>query len=473
MFAALVAVELVLPKFNALLQTDLRLVYFGDGGVVAELVALVLIVGVVAGSYPAFYLSAFDSARVLKGDVAGGRRGASFRSMLVVAQFSIAIALVICATVVFQQMRFTSNLDLGFNKDQIVVVSGATAEGLGSQWPTLKERLLQHPGIASVTASHYTPFSFDDNSVAIRREGSSSFNRIQYMVVDYDFFETYEIDMVAGRTFSRDFQGDTFRFPSPNNPGARSGFIVNEAAARLLGLTPSSAAEEIIELGNNEQFTLRLPGPIVGVARDTYFESVHVSVRPILYLLSPEPLPGFNRINFASVRVGAAEMTDALAHIDAVWREFMPAHPVSRHFLDVDHAALYQAERRQEQTFFAFSGLAILIACLGLLGLASYSTEQRTKEIGVRKVMGGTTWDIVKLFATDFGRLVLAANLLAWPAAYFLMQRWLTNFAYRIDLSVLTFVGSTVLALVIAGMTVGAVAARAASARPIHSLRYE
>ena len=273
--------------------------------------------------------------------------------------------------------------------------------------------------------------------------------------------------------FRATFLATRSRCPLPNKPVSQSGFVVNESAARLLGWSPGAATGELVELGADEQFSLSLPGTVVGVARDAHFESIHVPVRPILFLLIPEPIPGFNQIDTASVRVAAAQTADALEHIDAVWREFLPAHPISRRFLDVDHAALYQAEQRQEQIFFAFSALAILVACLGLLGLASYSTERRTKEIGVRKVMGGTIWDIVSLFTADFGKLVLAANLVAWPAAYLLMQRWLTNFAYRIDLSPLTFAGSAVLALVIAGITVGVVAARAAGAKPIHSLRYE
>jgi putative ABC transport system permease protein len=207
---------------------------------------------------------------------------------------------------------------------------------------------------------------------------------------------------------------------------------------------------------------------------DTYFESVHSALKPIVYAV-PQPQIGgmFATIREASIRVTGNDLQDTLAHIDATWNRFLPDQAVTRRFLDQDFQVLYDDEARQGQMFLSFSVLAILIACLGLVGLASFATEQRTKEIGVRKVMGATVPDIVRLFAGEFSRLVLLANLIAWPAAYLLMRRWLEGFAYRIDLDPLVFVGSALLALVVTVLTVGVIAARAAATKPIQSLRYE
>jgi putative ABC transport system permease protein len=206
---------------------------------------------------------------------------------------------------------------------------------------------------------------------------------------------------------------------------------------------------------------------------DTYFESVHSALKPLVYTVPQPQIGSFATIREASIRVTGNNLQDTLAHIDATWNRFLPDQAVTRRFLDQDFQALYEDEARQGQMFLYFSALAILIACLGLVGLASFATEQRTKEIGVRKVMGATVPDIVRLFAGEFSRLVLLANLIAWPAAYLLMRRWLEGFAYRIDLDPLVFVGSALLALVVTVLTVGVIAARAAATKPIQSLRYE
>jgi putative ABC transport system permease protein len=261
--------------------------------------------------------------------------------------------------------------------------------------------------------------------------------------------------------------------PTADNPRPSGGFIVNESAERLLGWSQSSAANQPIELGADDAFSVRLAGPVVGVVRDTSFESVRVPIRPMLFLLVPKGQPGFVMVDSASVRVAGDRLPETLAHIDATWREFLPEQPVARRFLDQDFEVLYRSEERQAQMFTFFSVLAIFIACLGLLGLAWFSTERRTKEIGIRKVMGGTVPDVVLLFTSEFTKLVLLANLIAWPVAYLLMQRWLAGFAYRIDMSPLVFVGGGLIALVIACLTVSAIAAKAAMAKPINALRYE
>jgi putative ABC transport system permease protein len=305
----------------------------------------------------------------------------------------------------------------------------------------------------------------------MRERGGSAANRIQIVIVDYGFFETYDIDMLAGRSFSPEFASDAIGMPDAENPGGRGSVIINEAAARLFGWSPAGAADRPVDLGLSEDFSARIESTVVGVVNDTHFESVQVAVRPLLFLLSP-PGSGLSP-GVASIRVAGADLQRTLEHIDETWNAFRPDQPVARHFLDQDFEALYQAEQRQSRMLATFSLLAIFVACLGLLGLASFTTERRTKEIGVRKVMGGTVYDIVRLFAGEFSRLVIVANVIAWPLAYFLMRRWLDNFAYRIDLSVVVFLGAAAAALAVALVTVGTIAGRAAGANPVHALRYE
>lgn len=474
-FLAMCIVELLMPAFSAFVGADLRVEYLGPRGIALALVGAVLLVGVLAGSYPAFYLSAFEPARVLKGDVTGGTAGAALSRVLVMLQFSIAIALIVGAVIVFQQMRFARNIDLGFNKDQIVILSGSGSGGLGTQWNAIKERLLTQSGVQSVTASHYPPFSFNDNRLRVRTKGSGTPTRIQYMAVDHDFFDTYEIDIVAGRAFSRDFPSDVTVMPGRDKPVSPSAFVLNEAAARQLGLSATEAAggSVFLDIGLDDTFAMRLEGPVLGVARDTYFESVEVALRPMIYLLYTAPSGGGQPLNFGAIRVSAQNLPATLAHIDATWHTFMPEYPVNRHFLSRDFEALYQSVDRQATLVTVFSALAIVVACVGLFGLASLTTEQRTKEIGVRKALGGSVTDIVRLFCREFGSLVVAANVVAWPVAYLLVRRWLDHFVYRIDVNPLVFVVSAAFTLVLALVTVGLVAARAANADPVHALRHE
>jgi putative ABC transport system permease protein len=255
--------------------------------------------------------------------------------------------------------------------------------------------------------------------------------------------------------------------------GARPGsYVIGEGLARRYGWTPLEATSKWLEVAFAGPGTPSNRAPIIGVVADVHFESVRSAIEPTIYMLVPDGL-GFQPLSEASLRVTGRNLAATLAHIDATWAKFMPDRPIARHFLDADFEALYASEQRQGEMFTFFAALAIGIACLGLFGLASFTTERRTKEIGIRKTIGGGVLDIVLMFCGEFGRLVLVANLVAWPVAYLLMQRWLAGFAYRVDLSAWVFVGSGLAALTIACLTVGAVAGRAASTKPVNALRYE
>jgi putative ABC transport system permease protein len=472
---AVALVELLLPVFATFIGSELSFDYASDPRVAGGLIALALLVGLVAGSYPAFYISAFTPASVLKGDVTRGKSGALFRKGLVVTQFAISIALIIATGVVYSQMRFARQLDLGLNKEQVVTLAGSPTGGLGESYQAMKDEWLRLPGVVNVTASNLVPSNQNTNGMGIRYEGGDPEGRgMPPLFVDFDFFETYEIALVAGRSFNQQFASDRVVLPTAETPQTTGNFILNELAARQAGWTPEEALGKWFELeicDGCDDGAVR--GEVVGVARDIHFSSIREAIKPVFYFVAPEKLFGFPALGIASIRVRPENLDATLAAIDATWQKFLPDQPVVRSFLDDRFEALYQNERRQGQVFLFFALLALLVACLGLFGLAAFTTETRTKEIGVRKVMGGSVWDIVKLLTWELSKLVLLANLIAWPVAWFLMRRWLENFAYRIDLGPMVFLGAAVMALLVAWVTVGALAARAATSRPILALRYE
>jgi putative ABC transport system permease protein len=459
-------VEVALPLFNAFMGVSLELDYLGNPLVVLGLLGLTLLTGLAAGGYPAFYLAAFEPGRVLKGDATRSGGAAAFRQVLVVLQFAIAIALTIATAVVYEQMRFVRNLDLGFDKDRVVVVQGSLRSGLGPQWDALKREWLAIPGVAAVTASNIPPGMQNTNAIAFAAEGSASAGSgIQYLWVDYGFFEAYRVAVAAGRTFDERFGTDRWVAGANGHPGS---YVVSELASRRLGWTPDEALGKSLELVGSRGTR----GPIVGVVEDVYYESVRDALEPIVYMVAPEGL-GFPTLQYASLRITGRDLAATLERIDSTWQQLVPDQPIVRRFLDDDFAALYRAEERQGQMFTFFAALAIGVACLGLFGLASFTTERRTKEIGIRKAIGGGVLDIVLLLSGSFGRLVLAANVIAWPIAYLAMQQWLAGFAYRIDMRVWSYAGSAALTFAVAWLTVAAVAARAASGKPVNALRCE
>lgn len=469
MIAAIVLIELLLPAFSTFVDKDLSFSYIQEIPILLGLVVLALSIGLIAGIYPAFFLSAFKPAHVLKGDLAQGKSGLGFRQCLVVLQFSISITLVIATAVVYTQMKYARSIDLGLDKEQLVIMSRSGREGLSSQWPNFKNALLNYPDISNVSSSAYTPFMHDDNSLGIIQEGSSKAQMIKYNSVDYNFFETYGIDLLAGRVFSEARVIDQVALPSEQYPQGGGSFIINETAAKLFGWTAEEASNQIVNLeaGGGLLF------PIIGVVQDSYFESLTTAVKPMVFLVPPKTNLRLLPLREAAIRVREENLSQTLAFIDRQWNEFYPNVPLSRHFLNDDFDALYKAEQQQGEMLRYFAILAISIACLGLFGLATFNAERRTKEIGVRKVMGGSVWSIVVLLTNDFSKLVLISNLIAWPVAYIVMERWLENFAYRIDLTPLIFIGSGMIALCIAWVTVGGTAAKAASQKPVLALRYE
>jgi putative ABC transport system permease protein len=464
---AIVIVVAALGSFAGFVERDISHGDVVQVEVVAAIVGITLLVAIGAGSYPAFLLSSLNPIRALRGHGARGTTAAKFRKVLVVLQFSISIALIVATLVVFQQQRFAETLDLGYEKDQVVVLTGSQDAALGPQWASMRLELERLPGVEAVTASNVVPGTRTGGQTQVRHiddnDGFGGFVA-QLMLVDFGFFEVYEIDFIAGRSFS-EASGDREIGQQPGQPPPPPApFVLNRLAAERLGWTPEEAVGGILNVSGRR-------GIVIGVVENVYLESVRDPLTPTLYLVPP--LERSLQIREASIRVTGANLERTLAGIDAVWRELGPDVPVMRRFLDEDFEALYRGERRQAQLLTTFSLLAVAIACLGLYGLASFSTTRRTKEIGIRKTLGASVPDIVRLFTAEFGVLVVLANVIAWPTAYFAMQRWLAGFAYRIELGPLVFVASGLLALAIATLTVACVASRAARAKPVAALRYE
>ncbi len=450
--AALGLVSLALPTFNRFLGRALALRPAGDGPLLLFLAAIAIFVGLVSGLYPALFLSGFRPARVLKRMAEGGAKGLSFRKVLVVFQFAISIVLIICVGVVSGQLRFMRKKSLGFDKEHVVVLPSSPA--MIQNLEGFKARLLEDPDILGVSAAKRVPSGRLLDSAQARlvsgEERQSIDFRIANLLVDHDYIPTYGIEMAAGRNFSREMGTD-----------AAQAFIINEAAVRRIGwASPEEAIGQAFEYG-------RRRGQIVGVVKDFHFESLHEEISPIVMYISPSDL---GRI---SIRIAPGDIPRTMEFLRGVWAEMRPNRPFSYVFIDESFDRLYKSEENLVRIFRTFAWLSVGIGCLGLFGLASFSAERRTKEIGIRKVLGASVAGLAVLLSKEFTRWVLLANLVAWPVAYFAMSGWLRQFAYRTDVGPGNFLLAGALALAIAFLTVSYQAVRTALADPVRSLRYE
>jgi len=449
---ALVLVRLLVPAFNSLsgksLSLDLlRPEYLGG------LAAIILVTGLAAGFYPALVLSAFRPGRVLKGDFHSGRKGAAFRKILVAFQFSLSIILLVSTVVVVRQFRYIRNAKLGFDKDNVVQIP--VKENIGKNYEAVKARLLQDPAVLAVTGQGYsfaeTTSRSSGNFDWDGRDPNNTIDMI-YTGVEFGFFEAMNMTIVAGRAFSKDHPSD-----------AREAFILNEQAIREMGI--KDPVGKWFSVSRNQK------GTIIGVAKDVRFRSFHHKVEPQIFYITN--LADATDMGLVLVRIDGNRTREALAHIQRVWRDFNTVSPFEFRFLDETYDRLYGAERRMSRVFTVFAGLAVFIACLGLVGLASFMAERRTKEIGIRKVLGASAGGIVIMISSQLTKWVLAANIIAWPLAYFAMNKLLQVYAYRISLNWLLFALPSLAAFVLACLTVGFQSLRTARANPANALRYE
>ena len=470
MLFGLMLAEVMMPVLTAYVGVELAFsdVPFAILGPV--LLLGTLLIGVLAGAYPAFYLSHAEPVRILRGELTRGGAGQRIREGLVVGQFAAAIALLVVAVVMYGQLRHLQTLDRGFEPERVLTLDlpGQPHFNLVGQWPGFAARLQQVPGVDVLTLGIDSPLrSYRIGAKAVAGEEEVEMSIIPVLP---DYLPFYGIELLAGRGFLAESQADSARFglsAAAAGQAPKGNFLISASAARMLGWTPEEALGQVLSVNSWGIGS----GTVVGVVEDTISNTNQQSA-PSLYLV-PETLNFALYNGTVSLKLGSGELQSIEQGLRAVWNEYFPALPLSVAFLDDKIQALYRSEANQLQ-FFAVSALiAILIACLGLFGLASSHAEHRTKEIGVRKVLGGSVWSIVVLLTTDFSKLVLISNLIAWPLAWVIMSRWLEQFAYRIDLTPLVFIGSGLIALCIAWVTVGSTAAKAASQKPVLALRYE
>lgn len=442
----IILLELLVPLFNSLVGQHLEVVYFGSDSVIGYILIAGLLTGVLAGSYPAFYLSSFVPAQVLKGQ-AGPSGNAGLRKVLTVMQFGVAAFLMIGTLIVYQQMNFIHNKNLGFDKESVVYMS-PPAE-LWKKKDVFKENLLTNSNIKSVTFSNGTPgmetstWLYDFPGLEIPKRSMNT------MIVDYDYLKTFGLEVVEGRNLSNEFATDS-----------TEAYLINESAAEDLMLekpigTPIRALDG------------HPAGRIVGVVKDFHYRSLHRKIEPLVLRIDPR------NMWCMSVKLSTGNLKDHLEVLEKQWKQLAPDYPFSYQFVDETIERQYKAEQNTGVLIGSFAALAIIIACLGLLGLTAFMTEQRKKEIGVRKVLGASVSGIIMLLSKDFSRLILIAFVLVVPIAWYAMSEWLADFAYQVKISPFVFVGAGLVVLIIAFTSVFYQALKAAVINPSETLRNE
>jgi ABC-type antimicrobial peptide transport system permease subunit len=440
-------VTALLPAFSKFAHKDLSWNVAGIGTIFVGVAAITFFTGMVAGSYPALFLSAFQPVKVIRGTLKSGAASSWFRKILVVVQFSLSILLVIGTVVVYQQLTYMKAKRLGWDREHLVYIP--LRSDVKKAYDTLKIELLKDSHVLNATASSELPSYIGSNSSNFNWEGKDPDFKtlIGNNPVDYDFVETLKIGMKEGRSFSREYSSDR-----------TSAFVINEEVARLMG-RESVVGESCTFFGRE--------GTIIGVMKNWHYQPIRRKIEPLVLYINPEGT------HVMLIRIPAGNISESLTSIENVWKRVIPNYPFEHYFLDENFDEMYRREESIGTLLKYFAALAIFVACLGLFGLASFTSEQRTKEVGIRKVLGATVSNITVLLCREFFLLVFISNIIAWPVAYFLMRNWLQSYAYRTSLSVLIFIGAMAIALIVALLSVSFQALRAATANPINSLRYE
>jgi len=447
---ALGLTALALPYFNSLAGKVIATGIFSDFTYIALLFGLAVLIGLLAGVYPALVLSSFKPVQVLKGRFTATRKGAILRKGLVVVQFSVSILLIIGTLVIYNQTRFMQNYDLGFTKDRLLILDTQSASGR----EVLEQKLTGYPNILSVSRASSVPGGGGDNNSALstmsNSEGNDQTLTVDRYVIDDRYLDQLDIKLLAGRNFDRNLAQDSV-----------SAMIVNERITQMLGfVNPEDALGASFSQWGQK-------GTIVGVTQNFHANSLQQDLGPLSFVYNPD------QSRLLTVKVSAGTITQTLDFIEESWQSALPELPFDYYFLDEFFDRQYRAEQRFGKLFLNFSMLAIFISCLGLLGLAAYSMLQRKREIGIRKIVGASVFSIVNLVSSEFIKLVGIAFVIAAPIAWFAMHSWLEGFAYRISLSWYIFAGAGIMVIGIALLTVSIQAIRAAVANPVKSLRTE
>ena len=451
---ALVMIELFIPSFSQLIGKTLIYNCFGSAYILFVIVASTIIIGIFAGLYPAFVLTHYQPALIMKGEAKQGKSGtAILRKCLILFQFSISIILIIFTILINQQVNFMRSFDMGFDKDLVVILK--TPERMSYNSETVKSEINAIPGVIESSVSLGAPLQgsgFGTNLI----EKDDKEMRVKVKMIDFNYLDFYNIPLLAGRKFSELIDSDF-----------RTVTVVNESTVKSLGFSSNEEAighAYTISLSDGEK---PFKPKIVGVVKDFNFESLHENVSPLLFMnwtyLFKE----------VSIKINPKNIPETLKEVKHVWEKFYPAHPFAYSFLDDDIDKMYNAEERSFRVVSFFSVLAIIIACMGLLGLTIYTSEQRRKEIGIRKILGASISNIMKNLSLEFIKLVLIANAIAWPVSYLLINKWLASFPYKVNINVSIFVIAGMIALFISFITIGYTVFRISFSNPVTSIKYE
>lgn len=456
---ALAAVEVLLPAYDSFLNRPITLDYLNAWPFVLSMLGIAVAAGILGGFYPALVLSGFRPAAVLKPSASGQSGSGALRNALVVFQFAISIGLGVAALVVFAQIRHAREMDLGFDRANMVIVTGANDMTTAAR-DSFVHALSADPAIDGVAESGPVPFVNDIQIEDAEIPGRPGTQFIRTIDMGFDFPRVYRMRLLSGRLLSASRGSDASSGEADDGFQNGRNVLINVAAARRFGFTVADAPGKAVTVRNART-------TVAGVLGDVMMDGARENSAPLIYYNNPAHLDTF------SIRVKPGRTEAALAAIDRTWHEFAPTVAIRRRFLDQYFDRLFATDARQGAMFGIFVGIAIFIACLGLFGLAAFTAERRTKEIGVRKVFGARTRDVVRLMLWQFSIPVLLANLIAWPVAWYYLHRWLESYAYRITLSPLYFIAAGAAALAIAWITVIGHSLAVARANPVHALRYE
>jgi len=452
MIIALILVSLILPIFNKIAGKELIFEDLLHARFIIGLIILTILTAFIAGFYPSLFLSSFKTVNVLKGEPVTDRGSGIFRKVLVVFQFTLSVFLIIGTVVIYKQLIYLRNIDLGFDKEHVFYIY--MRGEIGKNYETIKEEFSKNPNVKSVSATLHSPTHIGSNSGGADWDGKDPEMRvlIGYSAIDYDYIETIGIEMVAGRSFSRDY-------PSDRITDSTAAFLVNEEVVRIMGTDDP--------VGQRFDFAGR-KGTIVGVMKDFHYHSARNKIEPLaIHCRKGEELSAL------VVKLGPGDITKVMKELEETWHEILPIYPFDYIFLDQDYDNMYRTEERMGNIIKYFTILGIIIACLGLFGLASFTAERRTQEIGIRKVAGANVSTIISLLSREFTFLVIFSCIIAVPVAYLVMNMFLNEFAFHTNLSWWIFILACMAALVIANLTVSFQAIRAALTNPAEALRYE
>ena len=457
MVVAVAMASVFLPWLNEFTGKALNFQDYLSFNTLMILSGFVIAIGVLAGLYPAFVISSFKPAQILKGQIGSMRDGSGVRKALVVMQFSISIVMIIVTLITFQQLEFLNNKELGYSKDQILTFH--YSDEVRDHYEVFYNTLKQHQAIVNITRSNRIPTArlLETNDTSIE-EGDKSGHKtginMKNVSVDQNFFDTYHISFVSGTNFSKEVKNeDAFE------DNVANGFILNESACRLLGWNSDEAVGKVLINGETK-------GTIQGVVKDFHFESLHEPIAPIVFMT-------YANFRQVSVLVSASQMKEGIAHLENVWKHVVSQEPLKYGFLSDRYSRLYESEASQRELFVIFAILAIFIASLGLFGLATFNTIQRSKEVSIRKVLGASVQSILHLLSKEIVFLIVIANALAWPIAWYFMNEWLGGFAYHVEMNLLTYVGAGLLTLLVSIITISMQTVKVALTNPATMLRNE